>query len=200
MIHGGGVFDAAFLGGGSLTNGSSANDAATIISPEAVNFLSAPGTVTNDGTITGTNATLSGVRLNFGGTVSNASGPLLTGQDPGVLAIAPNGQPLALVQNAGTIIGAGPNGEGVNAFGAMVDNTTGGLISGNASGIELKLAALVGGGAPPRLGGLVQNGAGVAPSAAAPTACWSWKAARSPMPASSSAAPTRYASSAAPTG
>ena len=157
-IHGGGAFDAVFLGGGSLTNGSSADHAATIISPEAVSFLSAPGTVTNYGTITGTNANLSGVRLNFGGTVSNTAGALITGQYNGVLAIAPNGQPLALIQNAGTIIGAGPNGEGVNALGAMVDNTTGGLISGNAFGIELQ-PLLVGGGAPPRLGGAVQNGA-----------------------------------------
>ncbi len=155
-IHSG-AFGAVQLGGGSLTNGSSANHAATIISAEAVSFLSAPGTVTNYGTITGTNANLSGVRLNFGGIVSNAAGALITGQYNGVLAIAPIGQPLALVQNAGTIIGAGPNGEGVNALGAMVDNTNGGLISGNAFGIELQ-PLLVGGGAPPRLGGAVQNG------------------------------------------
>ena len=158
-IHGGGAFDAVFLGGGSLTNGSSANHAATIISAEAVSFLSASGTVTNYGTITGTGTNLSGVRLNFGGTVSNAAGALITGQYNGVLAIAPNGQPLALVQNAGTIIGAGPNGRGRDRPWRDGGQHQRRPDPGNAFGIELQ-PLLVGGGAPPRLGGAVQNAAG----------------------------------------
>jgi len=92
---GGGVAGVIFFGGGTVTN-----NGGTITGYEGVVFSNF-GTVTNSGTIAGT-FNLSGIILNGGGYVSNASAGLISGVSAGVTVSGAAGT----IVNAATISGA----------------------------------------------------------------------------------------------
>ena len=130
-IHGAG--DGVFLEqGGAVTNGASGATSAGITGSSGVNVANVSGTVSNDGTISGTSG--DGVFLGLGGNVINgaanptASAALITGSSYGI-DVRGNG---GTVTNYGTV--QSPNGYGARLYGGALINGTAGtsvaLISG----------------------------------------------------------------------
>ncbi|MGC2412054.1 MAG: hypothetical protein WA459_05075 [Stellaceae bacterium] len=165
--------------GGRVTNGGPGATAALISGARGGVLIGAvPGTVFNDGKITGTGANGVGVQLDDGGKITNGAGvptALISGYTDGVEVFAASGT----VANDGTVAGTGASGVGVqlNAGGSVTNGGSAApaaLISGNYNGVYVGAIAgtvvndgTVNGGSGVWLndGGKVTNGAPGDPTA-----------------------------------
>jgi uncharacterized protein with beta-barrel porin domain len=125
-----GYFGVALRAGGSVTN----QARGSISGAYGVYVTSSAGTVTNAGSITGTNN--SGVFLLAGGSVANQTGGTISGNQTGVYISGGAGT----VTNAGSITGTNLVGVSLNA-GGRVTNQAGGSISGDQTGVDISGAA-----------------------------------------------------------
>jgi hypothetical protein len=125
-------------GGGGITN----NVGAAISG--GVGISGAPGTIVNRGTITNPGTLANGyysgagmgVVLSFAGSVSNATGGVISGKFGGVYLET------GTVSNTGSITGLASSATGVVvAGGGSVTNSAGGVISGGGNGVYVKNAA-----------------------------------------------------------
>lgn len=162
QIIGGATGVQLLLAGGEVSNGASGSTAATISgSTYGVWSLNGATTVTNYGTIAGTE---SGILLAAGGSVTNGIGGVVTATNRGIRIGAGGGS----VDNTG-VIQAGTGGAVSLYNGGAVTNREGGTIAGGSGvyidgqGSVVNLGSITGGGTSGfgvlfRTGGSVENG------------------------------------------
>jgi hypothetical protein len=129
LYNSGSVFVAVALGGGSVTNASGGRIEADGSLKAAVEFTGGLGTVSNHGSIYGTDV---GIDLGAGGSIVNGATAVVSGGYFGIVAGA-----AATVSNSGTVIGG--RFEGVTGTSAVVINESGALIAGGPDGPAVDL-------------------------------------------------------------
>jgi hypothetical protein len=149
--------------GVSLGDGGAVSNSGTIIALQAGIFVgSAPGTITNSGTISGSNY---GVKLTAGGVVTNQSGGRIVATNTmGVHVVPTSGIGIYIVNALGTVSNAGyitGNVAGIElGAGGSVTNQGGGTINGGIFGISVLLND--GGTVVNQAGGTITDGIGIA--------------------------------------
>jgi len=97
----------------------------------------ANGVILNSGTVTATDATKYGIRVNYTGTIANYSAGLITGGTVGITL------PVGTITNAGTITATGTAGVGVlfsgSSAGTLVNT---GTINGGTAGVSLLIGSI----------------------------------------------------------